>query len=247
MQNRDDVEPKAGEDDRDAYLSSYFGTERHAERDEVRRIGGFVHNFADMLPERGAVCLEIGPGKGEILHWLVQRGYQVRGVDVSSEVVDFCNRSLPGCVEHASDTEEWLNSHPAEYDVVLMLHVLEHIPKRHVVSMLCAIRKALRPGGRLLIEVPNMGNPLVGLNMRYADWTHEVGFTVESLRYVVLAAGFPGVVVRPIELPPDRWYRFLQKAAQRMLALALRIVGLAVGVRSPSVIAHYICAVVRVP
>ena len=58
--------------------------------------------------------------------------------------------------------------------------------------------------------------------------------------FAIVVVGTVGAV-----LLQSRYASF--KRGLRMLALVLRIVGLAVGVRSPSVIAHYICAVVRVP
>lgn len=230
-------------DTRDAYLSSYFGAGRHSVRAEQRRMRSFEHNYGRHLPPPGAVCLEIGPGKGEILQWLSQRGYRAQGVDVSSEVVDFCNREAPGSVALTADTTAWLSARPAQFDVVLMLHVLEHLPKSEVVPLLRAIHASLRPGGRLIVEVPNMSSPLVGLHMRYADWTHEVGFTPESLRTVLAAAGFGDVVVNPVHLPQDRWYRFLQRAAQRGLALTQRLIGFSIGVSTPSIVTYAICTV----
>ena len=73
---------------------------------------------------------------------------------------------------------------------VVMLHVLEHVPKSETIRLLTAIRRSLAVGGRLLVEVPNMGDPLNGTYFRYGDFTHEVGFPEESLRYVLTQAGF---------------------------------------------------------
>jgi len=76
-----------------------------------------------------------------------------------------------------------------------MFHVIEHVAKRQAVPFLNAVRKALAPGGVLLLETPNMANPFLGLTFRYADFTHEVGYTETSIHYVLQAAGFHDITV----------------------------------------------------
>jgi 2-polyprenyl-3-methyl-5-hydroxy-6-metoxy-1,4-benzoquinol methylase len=245
IENDGTVNPASRDDVRDAYLSQYFGADRHSVRAEQRRLHSFEHNYGRHLPPPGTVCLEIGPGKGEILQWFHRHGYDAQGVDVSSEVVDYCNRLLPGSVDLATNTVAWLMARPAQFDAVLMLHVLEHIPKEQVVPLLRAIHTALRPSGCLIVEVPNMSAAFVGLHLRYVDWTHEVGFTPESLRSVLSVVGFNDVVVGAVQLPQDRWYRFLQRAAQQFLAVLQRLAGLAIGVSTPSIITYAISAVVK--
>jgi hypothetical protein len=103
---------------------------------------------------------------------------------------------------------------------------LEHVPKSDTVELLAACRRALMPGGVLLLEVPNMGDPFNGVYSRYADFTHEVGFTEESLRYVLDLGGF-GIIefLDPIGAT-GRLTRPLQRAARATLHLGLRIVSL---------------------
>jgi len=87
---------------------------------------------------------------------------------------------------------------PRGYDAVLAGDTLEHLNEPE--SMLCMIRDALPPGGRLLLSVPNVANLYVRLSLLcgrfdYAergilDRTHRFFFTAKSLRKMVRDAGF---------------------------------------------------------
>ena len=240
-----DVLPNSGEEGGmySSYMSAYYARDPRAARTHERKLAWLQHNYSSYLVQGAAVhCLEIGPGKGELLEWLSARGMQVHAIDLSEEVVEHCNHVLPGSVELVTDSIEYLRSHVDKFDLIFMLHVLEHVRKQDVLPLLRAVRMALKPGGRLVVEVPNMAHPLIGVYMRYVDFTHEVGFTSESLEFVLVSSGFADVVTRPAEMPPDRWYRALQFGAMKIVALVHRIIGLAVGVRTPTVTSHSIYA-----
>ena len=61
---------------------------------------------------------------------------------------------------------------------------MEHIPKGEVLPFLDQIRQGLRVGGLAIVDVPNM-DWIFAPHERYMDFTHEVGFTKESLRQVM--------------------------------------------------------------
>jgi Methyltransferase domain len=110
-------------------------------------------------------------------------------VDTSVEAVGLAE-SFGAHGKLVGDTVDFLRGKGIRYRAVLMFHVLEHVPKNDVVDILTAIHDSLCEDGILLLEVPNMGDPLNGLYYRYADFTHECGFTEESLSYVLKLAGF---------------------------------------------------------
>jgi hypothetical protein len=51
---------------------------------------------------------------------------------------------------------------------------------------------ALRPGGRVVIHVPN-AEGLHGMRVRYGDLTHEQAFTPASIRQALTLCGFTNV------------------------------------------------------
>jgi SAM-dependent methyltransferase len=179
--------------DSTGYLSSHLALTKRGlgyTRSSYAKKAWLTYGRAFPADRRAVIC-EIGPGECEFAEFLRdQQGYQaIRVVDTSPEVV--AKASTVGlAVELTGDTSGWLERHHAIFDAIVMFHVIEHIPKSSTIAFLAAVRRALKPGGVVLLETPNMGDPLNGLYYRYDDFTHEVGFTEESLRYVFKQAGF---------------------------------------------------------
>ena len=150
----------------------------------------FAHNYRALLPsDRATPMLDVGPGLGEWLDCLAAWGYgNAIGVDLSPQVVEHC-RARGHAVELAADTLGWLDAHAGHFGVITLLDVLEHVPRDETVALLSALRRALAPGGKLIVQVPNAQNP-DGLLNRYGDFTHTAGFTEYSLAEVFRAAGF---------------------------------------------------------
>jgi hypothetical protein len=172
-----------------------------------------------MPTDRGAAILEIGAGGCELAEFLAgELGYSsVEVLDRDEEVVALAVE-LGLRVERSTEPGlAILSGRRSHYDAVVMSHVLEHFPKAEVVTALTAVRGALAKGGALFVLVPNMGDPLNGLYYRYSDFTHEVGFTEESLRYVLEQAGFTSIEF----LEPVRATRAPVRALQRLAQAAL--------------------------
>ncbi|MDB6167534.1 MAG: methyltransferase family protein [Verrucomicrobia bacterium] len=160
------------------------------------------------LPEsRAARILDVGCGRGYALEWLRDLGYtRIAGIDTDAAQVTFAKgRGLD--VQRVEDSAEFLRPHSVEYDLVLMMDVLEHLPREDDRRLLQAIRDALTPGGRLLCTTPNANSPLSN-HWRYLDYTHETSFTVESIDYLLAHAGLRLVAARPLEfcLRPRLWF-----------------------------------------
>lgn len=108
-----------------------------------------VLDIEPWFEERGSL-LEVGAGTGKFLKVMSDRGWAVRGLDISQEAVTF-GRRVHGVDLLTTTLEEFDTSD--RFDVVCMYHTLEHLP-----DPLGALRKArtwLRPAGVLVIEVPN--------------------------------------------------------------------------------------------
>lgn len=150
------------------------------------------NTYGEFFPsERSSRICEIGPGQCELIEFVRdEHGFDnTLVVDVSDEVIDVAQRL--GVEAHVTDdTVSWFAERNGQFDRVVMLHVLEHVEKQTIIALLSAIRTSLSDTGKLMLEVPNMGDPLNGTYYRYGDFTHEVGFTEESMRYVLLQAGF---------------------------------------------------------
>lgn len=158
----------------------------------------------DTLPP--SRLLDLGCSGGLFAERARVAGHQVTGVDAVE---------VPGVRERTdrfflADLDAGI---PAEaggrYDVVIAGDVIEHL--RQPVAMLREVRRVLRPGGQLLLSVPNFGHwyprlrvatGLFGYDRRgILDNTHVRFFTRSTLRRSVRSAGFDIAEERATGLP----------------------------------------------
>jgi 2-polyprenyl-3-methyl-5-hydroxy-6-metoxy-1,4-benzoquinol methylase len=81
------------------------------------------------------------------------------------------------------------------FDLITGFDVIEHLHKPEVLRFLDAAFRALRPGGRLVLQTPNADSPW-GTMHRYNDFTHEVCFNPNALSRLLKLAGFDQVEAR---------------------------------------------------
>lgn len=149
----------------------------------------FAMNYRKYFPDDTASSvLDIGVGRGEMLSCMRDWGFDYHGIDISPSTVRFCRTLQLNC-EIVDDTAAWLLRHPDEFALVTLLDVLEHVPRDQTISLLAAIRGSLRPGGKVIIQVPNLQSPY-GYLHHFNDFTHVSGFVEHSLAQVLIAAGF---------------------------------------------------------
>jgi len=155
--------------------------------------GYFAATYRKFLPsDRTARILDVGCGYGRYLYALRRMGFtDCYGIDISGEQVAYAVSTLGlANVEHA-DALVWLDARRGTYDAILALDLLEHLPTDDLLALGRTMRDALKPGGRLIVQVPNAMAPLNPVT--YGDLTHVRAFTVESLRQLFLAVGLvPG-------------------------------------------------------
>jgi len=136
-----------------------------------------------------ARILDVGCGFGFALGGLRQLGYQnISGVEQSQQQATVC-RQAGFDVDVTDDTQAWLKTRPQQFDAVLLFDVLEHVHASIQIDFLRAIHSCLRPGGIVLLTVPN-ANAILSARWRYIDYTHFSSFTEYSLSFVLENAGF---------------------------------------------------------
>ena len=165
----------------------------------------FLNRF---LPkEKNSRLLELGCGYGNILTSLQELGYsKVTGIDCSPEAIEFLHLTNSVQTVIQADINAFLEEASAKqvtWDSVLAIDILEHLTKDELVHLLALIKKILVPTGTLIIKVPNAQSPLIGGNLVFGDFTHEIAFTPTSLTQVLKACGFGDVEV--YEATPVRY------------------------------------------
>ena len=170
-----------------------------------------AHAFCLQLVGRNKRVLELGPAAGAVTRALVGNGCRVVGVEVDADAAAHLEEvaerivvgdlSDPAVVASAIDDEG--------FDVVLAGDVLEHLPRP--LDVLRACRPALKPGGYVVISLPNIAHADVKLQLlsgRFPyrdvgllDRTHVHFFTRESIGELLRDAGFVAVDVRRVVVP----------------------------------------------
>lgn len=138
--------------------------------------------------------LEIGFGHASFLRFAREQGWDCFGIDVSDYAVRSAREQFGLNVMHG--TLDDIDLPENSFDLVHMSHVLEHVAKP--VRDLAKVRRLLKPGGIVIIEVPNefenlLGrlSRLIGLRRRAYEVpsTHVFFFTPASLQALIVHAG----------------------------------------------------------
>jgi 2-polyprenyl-3-methyl-5-hydroxy-6-metoxy-1,4-benzoquinol methylase len=99
---------------------------------------------------RGKKLLDIGCGTGEFIFFCNQMGFDVKGIEPGEKPRSFAKANYQLNVQDEGYLDNIVD---AEFDVITMWHVLEHVHQLH--DRMNKIGEILKPGGTLIIAVPN--------------------------------------------------------------------------------------------
>jgi len=161
--------------------------------------------LSDVRP--GERVLDLGCGAGRFVAALRDAGADPVGVELAEAALGRARRNAPGADLRRVAPDGSLPLGHREIDVVWCSEVLEHVPD--TIGFLTEVRRVLRPGGRLLVTVPDHGRlkrTLLALTRHDAHYDplgqHVRFYTRRSLRRALLASGFSGVRLEPLGGPP---------------------------------------------
>ena len=159
--------------------------------------------------------LEIGCNKGYLLEAFSDGGYRdIYGIDLCEQDLQHAKTICPGADVICESAEDYLPKHENHFDLILIKAVLEHIEKNNVYQLLTLCNNALTKSGLILIDVPNM-DWLFASHERYMDFTHENGFTSESLAQVMRSIFSKNIVVPAESVYMDSKFRSMLRIAMR--------------------------------
>lgn len=154
--------------------------------------------YGRFLPaSKHAKILDLGCGDGGLVFWLRERGYAfAEGVDVSAQMIEHGRAcGIEGL--HVGGVAEFLEEKDGVYDLITGMDIFEHLDRQEVFDTLAKVKKALKPGGRLVIQVPN-GQGIFHTRIFYGDFTHEMAYTIQSLRQIFKSNGLVPVGFYPV-------------------------------------------------
>jgi SAM-dependent methyltransferase len=160
-----------------------------AERFVVALRGLRVKAILRWQPGPGRI-LDLGCGRGELLELFERQGWQALGTQIS-QTAAAAARALRGVDVRLGELPQ-MGLEAASFDVITAFHVVEHL--QDPVAYLREARRLLKPGGLLVLEVPNLACPgfrFLGTRDLCFDYPHHLFFfTPASLGRLLAEAGF---------------------------------------------------------
>jgi ubiquinone/menaquinone biosynthesis C-methylase UbiE len=147
--------------DQGSKVGSYFDAEALEYVRERERQPSFVAQkrfVLEMLEGAGGRALDIGCGPAMMEGALLERGFEVWGVDTSAQMIAFAkervaaHRMAARCHLSVGDGEE-LPFAEGFFDAVVSMGVLEYLPSYD--RMIGEMHRLLRRGGIAVLTVPN--------------------------------------------------------------------------------------------
>lgn len=174
----------------------------------------------------GADVLDLCCGTGQLLQLLAARGYRLRGLDGSREMLRFAAARVPGAELLLEDARTF--DQPERFDAVLStFDSLNHVLSlAELEAVFANVHRSLRPGGRFLFDM----NMELGFRLRW--WgtlrTEHAGlrWTIRAVFQASKGIGENRVTVSDGEGGSREEFRFVERCYQRLdIAEALRRTG----------------------
>ncbi len=156
--------------------------EAHSVEDTEQLLRAVAHAFegpTTVLRERrkqwvglfkaGEIVLDIGCGDGIFMELLRDNGVASEGIDLDPVKIETARTK--GLHVSCAYAEDYCQNKTATYDGVFLGHIVEHLSPQAVIELLGQATRALKPGGRIVILTPNIGNPIVQEHF-WLDVTH---------------------------------------------------------------------------
>lgn len=188
----------------------------------ARRKRYLEYNFSKYLNKlnKASEILEIGPGTGELLSILNERGINnLDIIDNDQAVLTYCHKEYrlrKAILSKSLDLTKVITKQ--KYDLIVLTQVFEHIPKSSYQNWIKTLYSSLKPNGVILITVPNGANPLSGTE-RYGDLQHENMFTIYSFQELMTFAGISSeeYQINGFYIPPDNPLQVVRIILQKIL------------------------------
>ncbi|MHB8278405.1 MAG: class I SAM-dependent methyltransferase [Candidatus Humimicrobiaceae bacterium] len=151
--------------------------------------------------------LDIGYGGGGLLYEMQKQGFEVFGLDTSSEAFEIVNKKM-GFNKNIFNCELEDCKFPNNYfDVITLCHVLEHLPDPK--KTLYEIEKKIKDDGILIVSVPNIDCFVFKVFKRF--WfsldapRHYYHFSYDTIDKILKSTGFKVIKVNypPMNFPLD--------------------------------------------
>jgi SAM-dependent methyltransferase len=130
-------------------VAGWDAPEKHIKANQQQQARRWEY-LKDVLPKTGKI-LELGCSSGFMLYPLVDKGYECFGIEPSGYFSEYVRSRGIKVFEKSESIEE-------KFDVLMHFFVLEHV--KEPIKFINSNLSLLKPGGKLIIEIPNAADPL---------------------------------------------------------------------------------------
>lgn len=149
--------------------------------------------------------LDLGCGPGSISFYLINKGHNVTGVDLSELAIKSCKETKKihnfskGMFINES-VEKYILRSRKKFDLIIMSELIEHLTNDKVV--LKNIKKLLNKKGKIFITTPSLKAPLYRMGLMNS-FDKRVGhirrYSIKSLSIKVKSAGYKIISIKKTE------------------------------------------------
>ena len=139
--------------------------------------------------------LDLGCGRGEFLELMNEKGIGGYGIDIEGDAVQYCVDA--GLDARQAEAIEHISGLPDEsLDGIFLSQVAEHLTPSELIEMIGLAYVKMKVGGYIIAETPNPQCLLIFASFFYADLSHVQPIHPETMRFLLLSAGFRDVEVK---------------------------------------------------
>ncbi len=169
------------------YRMNYKGTYKPKLKHIVRagKVALFRYEYIRKRIPQGSAILDVGSGGGEFSYLLKKRGFKIKGIEPNLGYADY------SIDEYGLDVQKSFiqdaNLAKESFDVITIWHVLEHT--ENPARVLDTLYEALKPGGVIIIEVPNIEAVCQSPSSTF-HFAHIFNFNDRTLQLMTKKSGF---------------------------------------------------------
>ncbi len=143
-------------------------------------------------------ALDVGVGLGPNIKTLIDSGFEVSGIDISSYAISELSREYPNCDFHVSDILDF-EMKSDEYDLILCSMVLHHLDEAGVEKAVEKMKQGLKKGGVIYVSMLSDRDPTANRsNFPTDDYLNTIRSNLSLVQVQNLFNGFETILAHDL-------------------------------------------------
>lgn len=160
--------------------------------------------FDEFLSMFEGCILDLGCGMGHYSNYMHRHGFDVTGIDFSSEMINIAKRTNPNIEFINSDICDLSSIESRYFDGIVIAYVLQHLSKKEVNKLFLSLNKHITNKSKLLLFLRE-GNSIVTevepMNPKYEYVINE--YTKEEIKIVLNSSGWKVIKIEDKDFIED--------------------------------------------